>query len=302
MQKVPVSVVLPVRNRAHLIEESIRSILGQTWTDFELVVVDDASEDGTGQILLRLAEEDARIHVVRRPERGGAGGARNDGITAARGEWIAFQDSDDRWHPDKLEKQLAFAEAAAPDTVAVYTSYWRNEDDRRERMPRVPGNPNGLLLERLALGNFITTQTLMARRAVLQELGGFDSRMRALEDWELCLRLAAQGRMLHLDEPLVDYHLQADSLTASRELFVESYEYIMDKHREIVCPTARQTAWHWAVMGNQLCRMNSRPQGRAYLWRAWKSAPLNWRVAGAWGLSFLPAPVFRKLTEAYARR
>ena len=99
-----VSVVIPTHDRAHLVGRAIRSVLAQTFQDFEIIVVDDCSVDNTKEVVQSLA--DSRIRYLRHEINRGGSAARNTGIGAARGEWIAFLDSDDEWLPKKLEKQL----------------------------------------------------------------------------------------------------------------------------------------------------------------------------------------------------
>jgi len=123
-QKEKVSIIIPTYNRAHLIERSIRSILNQTYEDFELLIVDDGSTDNTKEVVEGIV--DARIRYISCATNGGAAKARNVGIAEAKYDYIAFQDSDDEWHPDKLEKQMKVMETASPDTGLVYCEYHYN--------------------------------------------------------------------------------------------------------------------------------------------------------------------------------
>ena len=291
-----ISVVLPTHNRAPLVVAAVHSITQQTWRNLEVLVVDDASTDDTAQVLNDVT--DPRVRQVRLEQPHGASGARNAGIELAQGEWIAFQDSDDLWLADKLRQQLECA-VAHPGCVGVYTSYWRDDGQRREVRPRPGPGLDGDVLARLARGNFISTQTLMVRADALRRLGGFDPDFVALNDWDLVLRLAQLGPIQWVREPLVEYRLQADSLTVSPDKFTQNYQRILKKHRALVAPDARRAAWHWAVMGNRLCREGHRPAGREFLSRAWRLRPFDLRYAGAWILSWLPASFFRTLTRAY---
>lgn len=291
-----ISVILPTRNRAHSVSAALTSILQQTWPNLEVLVVDDASTDGTAEVLSDVT--DPRVRYVRLEQPHGASGARNAGIAAAQGEWMAFQDSDDLWLPDKLRQQLACA-AAHPDCVGVYTSYWRDDGQNRDALPRPGPGLDGDVLARLTRGNFITTQTLMVRADALRRLGGFDPTLSALNDWDLVLRLAQLGPIHWVQAPLVEYRLQPDSLTASPDTFIQSYQRILEKHRALVVPDARRAAWHWAVMGNRLCREGHRSAGRKFMSRAWRLCPFDFRYAGAWFLSWLPPSLFRMLTRAY---
>lgn len=293
-----VSVVLPTKNRAHTLREAVQSVLMQAYPRMELIVVDDGSTDGTPGILQSL--DDGRLRILSLRTSRGSSGARNAGIGAARGEWIAFQDSDDVWKPDKLQRQVECA-AAHPGCVAVYSSYWRDDGKTRSVMPRPRPGLDGHILADLARGNFITTQALMVRADMARRLGGFDTAFFALDDWEFALRLAQQGPIHWVTEPLVEYRLQPDSITMSHGRFVTNYRRMMEKHRSILAPNAHMEAWHWATMGSRLCREGRRGRGRAFLARAWRLSPLDPRYAGAWLLSWFPSSVFHAMTQAYGR-
>ncbi len=114
---IPVSVIIPTYNRAGLVQEAVASVLAQTWRDFEVLVVDDGGSDGTDAALAPYA---SRLRLLRRESRGGVSAARNTGIEAARGEWLAFLDSDDLWLPEKLARQMAYL-AAHPDLLLCQT-------------------------------------------------------------------------------------------------------------------------------------------------------------------------------------
>lgn len=119
-ERPTVSVILPTYNRAHLLERAIQSVLDQTYPDFEIIVVDDASIDNTVNIIKGIINE--RIRYIRHEKNKGAAAARNTGIKLAKGKYIAFQDSDDEWLRDKLEKQIKIFETVSPEVGVVYTS------------------------------------------------------------------------------------------------------------------------------------------------------------------------------------
>ena len=194
-----VSVVIPAYNRAATIAAAIESVLRQTWGDFELIVVDDGSTDGT---LAAAAEvEDPRVRLVANPRNMGAAGARNTGVAEARGTWVAFQDSDDEWLPGKLEKQMARL-AANPDFVGAYCGLLTvggldARPGERTELRYVP-DPSvkpaeGDILEPLLERNMISTQTLVVRRDIFLALGCFDEATTPIEDWDFALRLAHRG-------------------------------------------------------------------------------------------------------------
>lgn len=233
-----VSVVLPAFNREGSIRMAIESVLRQSWTDFELLVVDDGSVDAT---MARAAEvADPRLRLIAHPHNMGASAARNTGIREARGEWVAFQDSDDEWLPLKLEKQMARIAAAGEDCVACYCGMavvggLAHTPGARTRLRYIPDPAiaavEGDILPALLQRSLASTQTLVARRAALAQAGGFDEGLPALEDWDCALRLAQLGPFAFVDEPLVMQHFSANSITQSAARMLAARERIIGKNR-----------------------------------------------------------------------
>jgi glycosyltransferase involved in cell wall biosynthesis len=186
-----VSVIIPTFNSAGYLVQAIQSVLAQTYQEFEIIVVDDASTDHTEEALRPFAN---RICYVRQ-ERGGPSVARNRGILQARGELIAFLDADDLWRPTKLARQVEYLNHH-PEVCLVYTDFTRgpqpgsnNESRLQVFKPRDSAHAfHGLLEE-----NFIATPTVMVRRSALARSGLFDPKLRGSEDIDLWLRLASGG-------------------------------------------------------------------------------------------------------------
>jgi glycosyltransferase involved in cell wall biosynthesis len=228
-------VVIPAFNRAATIRGAIESVLRQTYSDFELVVVDDGSSDGT----LEAAAEvrDPRVRLVASPRNMGAAAARNRGVDEARGAWIAFQDSDDEWLPGKLEKQMARLEA--PGYGGAYCGLLtlgglEDRADARMRPSYIPDPGlalvDGHILETLLRGNMISTQTLVVRRDLFLELGRFDEDTTPVEDWDFALRLAARGPIAFVDEPLVHQRFSPNSITRGAARRLASHQRVIVKN------------------------------------------------------------------------
>lgn len=187
-----VSVVIPTHNRAHLLRRAIASVLRQTFTDFEVLVVDDASTDGTGTVVANF--RDRRIRLLPLSTRGGPSRARNDGMQAARGDLIALLDSDDEWLPSKLERQVSrLRQSSDPERTLVYCLYARRDalTGRTVVPPRIA--PEGSCFADLTRGwTFVTSAALVPRSALLAT-GGFDERLAIGEDHDLWLQLANAG-------------------------------------------------------------------------------------------------------------
>lgn len=196
-----VSVVIPTRNRAALLGRTLRSVCAQQGVDLEVVVVDDASADGTAAL---AAAADPRVVVVRNARPAGVSTARNRGIAVARGGWIAFCDDDDLWAPEKLAAQLAAAQEAGAGWV--YTGDV-NVDGRLRVLSGAPPPDPGEVTATLAHSNPIASggSNVVVRADVLAATGGFDPALRRTEDWDLWLRLVRTGPPAWVCRPLVAY-------------------------------------------------------------------------------------------------
>lgn len=211
-----VSVVIPTYNRKALLLEAIASVQQQTFRDLEILVCDDGSTDGSGEAVQRLAGADTRIRWIQGEHSGLPGTNRNRGIRAARGEWIAFQDSDDLWLPDKLQKQFEVLRSA-PEAGFVYSyAVALQGDGTKKRMTPFNIQREGRMFETLLLYSIVLTSTVLVRRDLLERAGPFDESLRLTigEDYELFLRLAAQVPFHFVAEDLVVYRMQTDSVSA----------------------------------------------------------------------------------------
>lgn len=198
------SVVVPAHDAAGTIESALRSVFAQRLQPDEVIVVDDASSDGTAAV---AAAVDPRVRVVRRSsvdESGraapsGPSRARNAGVEACSGEWVAFLDADDKWHPAKLERQCALVDAG---TVLVATDWARTlvEEDPPSTVPTSEITTDDLLL----LNRFQTSTVLLSRRT-FEAVGGFDPALDGVEDWDMWLRCSRHGQVKKLDWPFVCY-------------------------------------------------------------------------------------------------
>jgi len=237
-----ISIIIPAYNREASIALAIESVLRQSWMDFELIVVDDCSADGTRAVAEELA--DPRIRVVQTPTNRGAGGARNFGVAQARADWIAFQDSDDEWLPEKLTrqmsrlKQMTDADACYCGMVVVGEADGPDggPDGSRSKVSYLPEryirNPEGDIHDILFLYSLISTQTLVIQRTLFEHLGGFDESLPALEDWEFSIRMSEGRQVAFVDEPLVVQKFSDNSLTRDLQKRLLARQQIARKHHD----------------------------------------------------------------------
>lgn len=205
-----VSVVIPVYNRADLIDRAVESVLSQDVDDLEVLVVDDGSTDATPDAVRALSERDARVQLLQQ-ENGGSGAARHTGLQAARGEFVAFLDSDDYWLPGYLSRQLNLLRDAEPDVVAVVCDGTAVERDKPDvshfaevgyeapaDVPTVIETPRQLWEPFMA--PYI--QGTIYRRAALREVDAFSARLRNSDDFETLVRMSFAGRFIVNPESL----------------------------------------------------------------------------------------------------
>lgn len=216
MTQPKVSVIMPAYNAEDTVRGSVASVLQQSLTELELVVVDDGSSDNSARLVRELADGDPRLHLICQPNRG-AGPARNRGLSAARGEYIAFLDSDDYWAPDCLER-LAAALDTHPGTDLAYCG-WQNVGLTGGRgEPFVPPDYSDRDLVELFLGgNRWPIHGALTRREAIDRIGGFDESWSSCMDYDLWLRLMAHVRIVRVPEVLAYYrHHEGEQITKNR--------------------------------------------------------------------------------------
>ena len=258
-----VSIVLPTYNRSYSILKSINSVLSQSYEDFELIVVDDASVDDTEAVMSSIA--DHRVKYIRHEYNKGGAIARNTGIAISRGEFIAFQDSDDEWLQDKLDTQMREFEFD-PNLTAVYTGYYLVKNQEAVYMPTEKlQSGSGKIFTKLLRDNCISTQTLVVKSGVLKSIGGFDEFLPRLQDWELVLRLSKVGEFKFIDQPFVNVNYTNDSITATSSKFFTAMEYIIKKHSNAFDSYPNIKANHLYTLGVKYLESGLKKNAAKYL-------------------------------------
>lgn len=209
-----VSVVIPTYNRATLISQTLDSVLAQTYKDTEVIVVDDGSTDDTSAVLSTYL---GQIAVIRQANQG-LSGARNAGIAKAKGEFVAFLDSDDLWLPEKLEKQITLLESRS-ELKWAYTDIIAFEHDSGQplyMLGRTVKLHQGDVLDELLFDDFIASPTPLIRREVFDEVGLFSDNTVVAEDWDMWLRIAARYPVGLIAAPLAKYRIHTGMKTRAR--------------------------------------------------------------------------------------
>jgi len=204
-----VSVVIPAFNAQQYISSAIDSALTQQGCEIDVIVVDDGSIDGTAEIVQAYKD---RVRYVRQANAGPAA-ARNFGVSLATSEWIAFLDADDTWTSGKLKAQLKAASSGRADVI--YTNLTNAGDcDSVAKTRSLQELPRGDIFEELLHDNFIPLSSVLIRRQCFVEIGGFREDLLGTEDWDMWMRLAAEGVLFEVvHEPLITYQWRVDSLS-----------------------------------------------------------------------------------------
>lgn len=221
-----VSVIIPSYNRADKIKPAVESVLAQTYADLELIVVDDGSNDNTKEVIESI--NDPRVRYVWQTN-AGACAARNNGISHANGEYIAFHDSDDIWNKDKLEKQMNVLLKNDADIVCCKLN--KKYSDGKTKL--IPENIKQGFMKPVTNLFGIGTQTIVAKRKVFENLK-FDEEFPCFQECELLYRASKIFSIYCLDEGLVDYSVGSDSISSNYKKKYPACLLFLKKHPELI--------------------------------------------------------------------
>ena len=321
-----VSVIVPAYNASRFLPESLPSVLAQTWTDFELIVVNDGSTDDT--VACVEAFTDPRIRLVTQANRGLAG-ARNGGIRVARGTFIALLDADDLWHPEKLARHVAHLQANPAIGVSYSASAFMDDEGRDMHLMQSPklrgviprdvflrnpvGNGSAPVIRRQALDDI----AFAAPTGVEGERWYFDERFRQSEDIECWLRIALSTAWVFegLGEPLTRYRVNAGGLSAALDRQHATWEAAVEKARAInpgfvATHEHAARAYQLRYLARRALSMGEMQRGWRLLREALSQYPGMWReepartgitLAAALAMRCLPRAVYQSLSTRASR-
>jgi len=253
-----ISVIIPSYNRAATLPMAIESVLGQTYRDIELIIVDDGSTDGTEGLIRSIT--DSRLRYIKLEKNGGACRARNIGIDAARGEHIAFQDSDDRWRYDKLERQLRFLQETGADVAYCAIERYGVDSQVSVRFPAAPidnSAPKEIRFRKLLEQNTLAMVTVICKAECARAVR-FDESLPRRQDWDWALRVFPQYEVQYQDEVLVDSFAQEDSVSFCSAKHPVALEIIYGKHQKTIESDRTLTAQWMCDMANARFRAGLR--------------------------------------------
>lgn len=233
MSNEKVSIILPTYNRAYILGKAVESVLNQTYPYFELVIVDDGSTDNTKELLSQYKDERIIYHYTKINQ--GAAAARNYGIEHSNYEYIAFEDSDDCWHKDKLEKQMALLSGSDSSYGFAYHKIAYDMGEHRyailpsESVPFEKKKDD--IYAQLLNDNLVDCPSLLVKRSCLDDVGLFDTSLRALEDYDLVLRLAKKYKAMFVNEVLLDSTYSTTGVSGSAINYLNASCMILGKYK-----------------------------------------------------------------------
>lgn len=254
-----VSIVIPAHNRELLVAGAVQSALNQTYQDFEIIIVDDGSTDGTYGVITALAGKDRRIRCMRHTFKSGAQAARNRGILEARGDWIAFLDSDDEWLPGKLEKQVnMLAGNGFNPWIVVHTNaVWIDTATGKRFNEEVPAVEGANVFPRLLAKPGPLFPGMLVSRAALEKINYLDENVLAYQEWDTSIRLARHCRFIYMREPLFIYNLHSgETISKNKRRNITGYQYIIDKFERDIKDVCGIAVWEAHQMKQLISCLN----------------------------------------------
>ena len=232
MEEALISIIMPTYNRGYIIKKAIESVIRQTYSKWELIIIDDASDDNTEEIVGFI--KDSRIIYIKNSKNKGANYSRNLGCEIAKGEYFAFLDSDNYWNPQKLERQVNIL-INSDDKVAFV--FCRMEVTNR--ITQIIPNDDfdiAMLRKTLCKRNVIDTNTVLIKRSVFEKVGGFDNDMPRIQDWEIFFRIIVIHQYSVKYVPLVlDYNfIQPNSISMDDRKYIDAILLFLKKHMKFL--------------------------------------------------------------------
>ncbi|MEP9411068.1 MAG: glycosyltransferase [Candidatus Brocadia sp.] len=280
-----VSVILPTYNCAHFLQDSLGSVLSQTYDFYEIIVVDDGSTDNTKAVLNPFMQKIKYIHLE---QNRGLPTARNIGIQSAQGTYIAFLDADDLWLPEKLQTDVNCFDQH-PEVSMVYSRHINIDEkgfalggDRKKRLPS--GN---IFIRLFSEQNFVISSSVVVRKDVFETVGLFDEKLINCQDWDMWLRIAFYFQVAGINKPLVKYRHNPRSLSKNRDNVLKYQKLVIDKTYNTFKDKMygiseklykKRLSLHYAKTGRYYLRIGNKTLANENFRLSLKYDPLNFRT------------------------
>src|SRR5215813_12102040 len=250
-----VSVIIPTHNRAEFLRSAITSVLNQTFQDFEIVIIDDASQDHTREVITNF--NDTRIKFIHNQVSKGAAGSRNIGLMNTKHEYIAFLDDDDEWLPEKLKIQTHLLDNSPQEVGGVCTGCFTIEKASGKVL-----SIDNLEMNDIYKGNFITTSSILLRRECFEKCGLFDENMPTSSDGDMWIRISEKFSFKVIKDALVNYYVHENSLTLDYEKKAKGLEILLEKYDNLFKKYYKEHSRRYLNLGVFYCYKGELQKGR----------------------------------------
>lgn len=285
-----VSVIIAVYNKANLLPRAIKSVINQTFQDFELIIIDDGSIDDTKKIVNEFQKKDQRIKYFYQENQGYAS-ALNKGLSLAKGDYIAILDHDDEWLPEKLEKQIQIFEKY-PSVYLVTCWIFRILENNTKKLFKTY---SGLIKKEnwcifFKSKGILTSSTILFKKEILSKLGEFDLKLKSVVDLEFYIRVITNYDIYFVPIPLVNYYDYADSLSKKNFWLKWSpdFDYILNKHKIILNKCKDAKIYFFKTLGTCYLLQAKYKIAREFLFKCIKLNPFKIRIYFQYFLTFFP--------------
>ena len=293
-----VSVIIPTHNRAELLCFTVKSVMNQTFQDFEIIIVDDASTDNTEEIVNSL--RDKRIKYIRHETNKGEAGTRNTGVQNGKGEYIAWLDDDDEWLPDKLQRQVAILDHSPKEVGGVYTGRVNVDGTTGRILSRTLASKRGnLFSELLYHGYYLCVSSLMLRKSCFEKTGWFDESIPYGLDHDMWVRIAKEFQFECIEEPLTKYRIHEKRLSTNFDRVIKGKEKILEKYDQGYKKHPKILSKKFLEIGILYCLNGNPKEGRKAFLRTISLDPLRIKPYCIFFLSCLGTKVFRKVIKLW---
>jgi glycosyltransferase involved in cell wall biosynthesis len=286
-----VSVIIPTHNRAEFLRSAVTSVLNQTFQEFEIVIIDDASKDHTREVITNF--NDIRIKAIHNQVSKGAAGSRNIGIMNASCEYIAFLDDDDEWLPEKLKIQTCLLDDSPQEVGGICTGRFTIE----KASGRVLSIDNPEMND-IYKGNFITTSSILLRVECFKKCGLFDENMPTGSDYDMWIRISKKFSFKVIKKALINYYIHKNMLTIDYEKKIKGLEILFDKYGKYFEKCSKEYSMAYINLGVYYCFKGELQKGRKAFSKSFRINPFEIRSYFNFILSLLGAERFKKLKEA----
>jgi len=288
------SVIIPTYQRPQYLPRAIASVLAQSFKDFELIVVDDASKDGTARIVETF--HDDRIRYLCHSKKKGGSAARNSGIRSSRGQYLAFLDDDDEWLPGKLQKQIDVLSKSSLKVQCIYTAY-NKVDAATGKVLGIhrPCKEGDLAIELLRWNWIGSTSTVLLKRECLERVGLFDEALPSVQDYDLWIRLSKKIHFGFVKDPLVNHFVYKDRITMNPDALLRGTEILKSKLGHSSKALKENFSFRYCRVGVLYCLNGDLIRGRDALLKAIKLRPFKVKPYLMLCLSVLGSKNFRKV-------